>query len=194
LGMAVGHTVEVIEAIETLKGNGPDDLMDLCLVLGSLALVRARKAKSEREARQMLQQSIDTGLALEFFRRLIIAQGGDPNVIENYELMPTAQFKFEFKVPGTGTKWIEHLDGLKVADACKLMGAGRERKGEPINLAVGVVLHSKVGSQVQGGDTLATVHADSEEQFLKASAKLGEAFRFSDTEVSVPAIIKSATV
>jgi len=192
LGMAVGHTVEVIEAIETLQGRGPEDLHELCMVLGALALVKAGKAKDEKEAREKLQKLISSGAALENFRKLVKAQGGDPSVVENYKLMPHAKHTFEFKAPGNGPKWIKHLDGRKVSEACKLMGAGRSKKGEPINLAVGVVLKAKVGSKVEGGETIATVYADSQADYDKAFAKLEEAFTFSDAPVSKPEIIKAS--
>lgn len=192
LGMAVGHTLEVIEAIETLKGGGPADLQELCMELGSLALIRAEKCHTGAEARKILRDLMESGKALDSFRTLIKAQGGDVNIIENHALMPTAKHKFEFLVPGTGKKWVEHLDGRKVAEACKLMGAGREKKGDPINLAVGVVLRDKVGAQVEGGRPIADVYADSKEQFEAASAKLAEAFTFSDKPVKAPAIVRAS--
>jgi pyrimidine-nucleoside phosphorylase len=181
----------VIEAIETLKGNGPPDLLELCLSLGSLALLKARKCDSELQARELLSDLIESGKALENLRTLIKAQGGDTNVIEDYALMPTAKHQFAF-IPegGTAKRWVKHLDGRIVAEACKLMGAGREKKNDPINLAVGVVLHAKVGSVLEPGQPAATVHADSLEQFEAACKKLNQAYTFSSEPVSVPPIIK----
>jgi pyrimidine-nucleoside phosphorylase len=192
LGMAVGHTTEVIEAIETLKGRGPDDLRELCMELGSLALVEAGKAKNQEEGMRKLGDLIASGEALKSFGKLIEAQGGDSRVLEDYSLMPQAKMKREFLVPGQGNKWIKHLDGRKVAEACKVMGAGRTKKGDPINLAVGVVLKAKVGDTVSGGAPLATIYCDSEEHFNHASAKLTEAFEFSDTEVKKQKLIKAS--
>ncbi len=192
LGMAVGHTTEVIEAIETLKGGGPDDLRELCMELGSLALVEAGKAKNQEEGMRKLGDLIASGEALKSFGKLIEAQGGDSRVLEDYSLMPQAKMKREFLVPGQGNKWIKHLDGRKVAEACKVMGAGRTKKGDPINLAVGVVLKAKVGDTVSGGAPLATIYCDSEEHFNHASAKLTEAFEFSDTEVKKQKLIKAS--
>jgi len=194
LGNAVGHTVEVIEAIETLKGNGPDDLVELCLSLGSLALVAAGKAKDEKTAREQLSKYLSDGTALGYFRKLVKAQGGDDRVVDDYSLMPTAKEIYQLVAPGNGnskTLWIKHLDGRKVAEACKLMGAGREKKGDPINMAVGVVLSAKVGTKIEPGQALATVHADSKEQFDKIRETLLSAFSFSDSEVAKPAIIKA---
>ncbi|MBS2006938.1 MAG: thymidine phosphorylase [Cyanobacteria bacterium SZAS TMP-1] len=192
LGMAVGHTTEVIEAIETLKGKGPEDLRELCLELGSLALVEAGKAKDTAEAREKLQKLISSGEALKTFATLIKAQGGDAKVLDDYSLLPTAKMTKEFLVPGSGKKWVSALDGRKVAEACKLMGAGRAKKGDPINMAVGVVLKAKVGDTVNGGDALATIYCDSEEQYKLASAKLAEAYQFSDSEVPKPKLIKAS--
>lgn len=192
LGMAIGHTLEVIEAIETLKGGGPADLQELCLELGSLALIGAGKFHDAQSARQALRTLMDNGKALESFRTLIKAQGGDARVIEDPTLMPQAKFKFEYCVPGTGTKWVKHLDGRKVAEACKLMGAGRTKKGEPINLAVGVVLRHKIGGKVKGGEPIADVYADSEQDFKAACAKLEEAFTYSEHAVDEPPIIKAS--
>ncbi len=192
LGRAVGHTVEVIEAIETLKGNGPDDLTELCLELGSLALVHAGKAKDQKQARVALQALIDSGEALKSFGVLIRAQGGDDKVLTDYSIMPTAKHTKPYMVPGSGKQWLEHLDGKKVAEACKLMGAGRTKKGDPVNMAVGVVLNIKTGDSTEGGATAAVIHYDTEEQFSAAASKLAEAFTFSNSFVEKPKLIKAS--
>jgi pyrimidine-nucleoside phosphorylase len=193
LGYAVGHTLEVLEAIETLKGNGPADLHELCIGLGSLALIKARKCQNERQARDLLEGLLKNGKALENFRILIKAQGGTPDVIENPKLMPTAKYQFKYVPEGKGKRWVKHLDGRKIAEACKLMGAGREKKNDPINLAVGVVLSAKVGSVLEEGQAAATVFADTEEQYIAARKKLDEAYTFSTEPVAVPSIIKATT-
>ncbi len=194
LGNAVGHTTEVIEAIETLKGNGPDDLKEICLSLGSLALCKANMAADDAAARNLLEQKIKDGSALKAFGTLIEAQKGDSNVLNDYSLMPTAKYKGELKVPGSGKRWIEHLDGRKVAEACKMMGAGRLKKGDPINMAVGVVLNGKVGSAFDGGDTVCIVHSDSKEQFESIKDHLAAAFTYSEKPVATPSLIKARIV
>ncbi len=191
LGRAVGHTLEVIEAIETLKGGGPDDFRELCLSLGALALVAAKKSPSEAEARKQLEKLLASGVALDYFRKLIKAQGGDARVVDDYSLMPTAKYQYDFLVPGTGTKYISHIDGRKVAEACKLMGAGRAKKGDPIDLAVGVVLGGKVGSKFEGGQPAVRVHSNSQENFEAVNAKLTEAFTFTDSPVVATSIVKA---
>lgn len=192
LGRAVGHTVEVIEAIETLKGNGPDDLQELCMELGALALVEAGKASSKVEAQEKLKKLITSGEALKTFAKLIEAQGGNSKALEDYSLMPQTELQMEFKVPGTGTKWLKHLDGRKVAEAAKVMGAGRAKKGDPVDLAVGIILKIKCGDKVNGGDVAAIVHCHNKEQFEAASAKLLEAFSFAEAECAIPALIKAS--
>lgn len=191
LGRAVGHTLEVIEAIEMLKGNGPPGLKDLTFSLGALALARAGLCQGVFEGMKILDDLISSGKALDKMREIIIAQGGDPKVIEDYSLMPTAKLKLDVIVPGTGQKWVEHLDGRLIADACKLMGAGRAKKDDTINLAVGVVLKGKIGTMIEGGQPIATIHADDEASGKKACDIVSKAFKYSDLPVAVPAVIKA---
>lgn len=192
LGNAVGHTVEVIEAIETLKGNGPKDLHELCMALGSMALVTAGKEKDQAAAKEKLKKLLSDGTALEYFRKLVVAQGGDDKVIDDYSIMPTAKHTFELTSPHSGTKWVEHLDGRKIAETLKIMGAGREKKGDPIDLGVGVVLKAKIGTEVPGGASLATVHANSQQQFDSVKEKMIAAFTFSDSKVPEAPLVKAS--
>lgn len=191
LGYAVGHALEVEEAIDTLRGGGPEDLRDLCLSLGSLALVAAGKCESEENARSMLAEAINSGRALDKFRQIVEAQGGDARVIDNPALLPRSRLQLDHTVPGTGKKWIEHIDGRKVAEACKLMGAGRAKKGDHINLAVGVVLKGKIGSEVEGGFPVAVIHGDSWDNIHHAQAVLNSAIKYSDSPVEKPQVIKA---
>ena len=202
LGMAVGHTLEVIEAIETLKGKGPADLNQLCMELGAVALVEAKLASNVDEAKAKLSQLIASGEALESFRLLIQKQGGDPRVIDDYSIMPQAKIKQDLFLDealindmhlpqGKSRYWIKQLDGKRVAEACKLMGAGRTKKGQSINLAVGVVLAAKVGDHVDAGARLATIYGDSQNDVDQARAKLIEAFTLSPEQVDSPQLIKA---
>jgi pyrimidine-nucleoside phosphorylase len=191
LGNAVGHTLEVIEAIETLKGNGPDDLKELCLSLGAMAMVQAGKAKDESAARKELETVLSNGKALAKLKELVERQGGDSSVIENYKGMPQAKLQKDVLVLGTGSKWISHLTGKQVAEACKLMGAGRSKKGDPINMAVGIVMKGKVGSKLNGGDAVATIYGDTEEHLKQAEEILHRAISYSDQPVKVPPVIKA---
>lgn len=192
LGNAVGHTLEVIEAIETLKGKGPSDLQELCYSLGALALMTAKKAPDEKTARKMLRETIESGKALAKFRELVQKQGGNIAAIEDYSIMPGAKIETDFAAPdGQGNLWIERLNGKVIAEACKIMGAGRSKKGDPIDLGVGVVLHGKIGSQVKPGQSVATIYAQTPEQAESAKAKLAEGITFSSAEVIVPDLIKA---
>lgn len=191
LGLAVGHTLEVIEAIEALKGKGPEDLIELCLSLGGLALVSCGKFSDHDLARRHLSHLLDSGLALEKFRQIIVAQGGNPNVIEHPELMPQAKIVKPVVYKEHAPKWIRHIDGRKVAEACKLMGAGRTVKTDAINLAVGVVLNAKVGHKLEAGQAIATIYADKESDLEVASNMLAEAISFSDDPLVPPAVIKA---
>ena len=191
LGYAVGHTLEVVEALDTLKGGGPPDLRELCLSLGALALVRSGKLATEREARLELERLIASGQALERFRQIIKAQGGNPAVIEEPGIMPQSKLQFAVPVPGKGRKWIERLDGRGIAEACKLMGAGRNKKGDPINLAVGIILKAKIGTAVEGGQPVATIHADSEADYRLALSRLSEAITYSDSPIPTPPVIRA---
>lgn len=192
LGYAVGHSLEVSEAISTLKGQGPADLQELCLSLGSLALVRCGKYDTESSAREALLGIISSGQALDKFREIIKAQGGDPSVVDNPFIMPQSKMKFEVLVPGNCKQWIKSIDGRLVSEACKLMGAGRSKKGDPINLAVGIVLKAKVGSEVQGGQPIATIYADSEPDYKAALQKLSQSIVYSDSMVPTPPVIRAA--
>lgn len=191
LGFAVGHTLEVIEAVETLKGNGPPDLTELCMSLGSLALIRAGKAKTDEEARKTLEGLISSGKALDKLREIITEQGGNPKAVDDYSLMPTAKSKYDVLVPGEGPRWVRDLDGRQVAYACKALGAGRTKKGDPINLAVGIVLKAKVGSEVQGGQPVATIYADSEAEYKAALELFENAVIYSDKPVPAPPVIRA---
>lgn len=191
LGYAVGHTIEVIEALETLKGRGPKDLEEICYSLGALAMIAAGKSKNDEDARRALRALIENGKALDKFRELIVAQGGNPAVIDDYTLMPQAKIKYElrFENKANETRWVAGLTGRTVAEACKLMGAGRSKKGDPINLAVGVVVHAKIGTKLEPGQLMATIYADSEKQLELAKAKMQEAFTLSEQEQPEPPVI-----
>ncbi|MFS0576696.1 pyrimidine-nucleoside phosphorylase [Sporosarcina sp. 179-K 3D1 HS] len=160
LGFAIGNALEVIEAIETLKGNGPADLTELCLVLGSRMVVAGGKAASVEEARAKLEQAMADGSALERFERLIEAQGGNPAVIENPTLLPSAAYQIEVPAPASG--FVTQMDADSLGVAAMLLGAGRATKEDVIDLAVGVVLKKKIGDPVKQGESLAVIHANTE--------------------------------
>lgn len=160
LGFAIGNALEVKEAIDTLKGEGPEDLTELSLTLGSYMVYLAKKANTLKEAREMLQLAIAKGLALETFKTFLSAQGGDPSVVDHPEKLPQASFQFELKARESG--YVSEIIADEVGIAAMLLGAGRETKESSIDLAVGLVLRKKIGDHVQEGESLVTIHSHTE--------------------------------
>jgi pyrimidine-nucleoside phosphorylase len=161
LGFAVGNALEVKEAIDTLKGEGPEDLTELCLTLGSHMVVLAEKASSLDEARAMLQEVIKNGKALESFKTFLSAQGGDASVADDPSKLSDAAHKIE--VPAKEDGYISEIVAEKIGVAAMKLGAGRATKESEIDLAVGIMLNKKVGDQVKKGDSLVTIHSNSED-------------------------------
>ncbi len=180
LGFAVGNALEVIEAIETLKGNGPKDLVELVLELGANMVVCAKKADSIEEAKKMLQTNIDNGKGLEKLRVFIEAQGGDKNVVDNYDLFDKAQYKIDIVADKDG--YIESIDALQIGVSAMHLGAGRATKEDIIDMGVGIVLNKKQAEQVKKGDVLAVAHSSKEN--IDAIAKnIKDAFKISEQPV-----------
>ncbi len=161
LGFAIGNALEVKEAIETLQGNGPEDLTELCLVLGSQMVVVGGKADTLEEARVMLEEVIANGKALEVMKQFIEAQGGNPAVVDDVSLLPQAKFTKEVPSPKEG--YVSFMEADEIGTAAMVLGAGRATKESEIDLAVGIVLHKKVGDFVKEGESLATIYANTEE-------------------------------
>lgn len=161
LGLAIGNALEVKEAIETLQGNGPEDLTELCLVLGSQMVVVGGKADTLEEAREMLLKVIENGEALKVFKQFIESQGGNPAVVDDVNLLPQAAFKTE--VPSKTEGYISNMVADDIGTAAMLLGAGRATKESEIDLAVGLVLHKKVGDFVKSGESIATVYSNTED-------------------------------
>lgn len=160
LGFAIGNALEVKEAIDTLKGEGPEDLTELSLTLGSHMVYLAKKAKSLKEAREMLTRAIENGSALEKFKTFISAQGGDPSVINDPEKLPQAKYTFELESKESG--YVSEIVADEVGTAAMLLGAGRATKESEIDLAVGVKLRKKVGDYVNQGESLVTIYSNTE--------------------------------
>ncbi|ELJ5537128.1 pyrimidine-nucleoside phosphorylase [Staphylococcus pseudintermedius] len=161
LGRAIGNALELQEAIDTLKGEGPEDLTELVLTLGSQMVVLAQKAKDLDEARGMLQEVIDNGKALEKFKTLLSNQGGDASVVDEPSKLPTAQYQFELPAKRSGV--VSEMIANEIGIASMMLGAGRQTKEDVIDLAVGLVLNKKVGDRVEEGESLLTIYANSED-------------------------------
>jgi len=160
LGMAVGNALEVEEAVQTLRGEGPAALTELCLVFGARMLVLGERAEDEAEARSMLAEAISSGRALERFREWVAAQGGDPRVADDLSLLPRAKVAREVRARTPGH--VSSFDAEEVGRSAMVLGAGREHVGDAIDPAAGLVLAVRVGDEVAAGDLLCTLHAASE--------------------------------
>ena len=169
LGYAVGNSLEVVEAIETLQGKGPDDLLELSLALAAQILFLADKGTLE-ECRAMAQDAIDTGKALETFARMVAAQGGNAEFIYHPENFQKAPYVREVKVEKDG--YIAAVNTEQYGLASLLLGAGRNTKEDKIDLSAGYLLKKKTGDAVQAGDTLAVLYASREELFDAAERTL----------------------
>ncbi|MCX7695515.1 MAG: pyrimidine-nucleoside phosphorylase [Caloramator sp.] len=178
LGYAVGNALEVKEAVETLKGHGPEDLLELCIVLGTQMLLLAGRAKSEEEARKMLQETITSGAAYEKFKEFVKAQGGDVSVIEDLELLPKAQHIIEVKADREG--YITRIIADQIGISALILGAGRETKESPIDPAVGIIIKEKVGSYVKKGDVIAYLFANDLNKAKTSEQKLLEAYHIEE--------------
>lgn len=161
LGYAIGNALEVKEAIDTLKGEGPEDLTELSLTLGSHMVFLAEKASSLEEARAMLKKSIQSGLALETFKTFLSSQGGDSSVIDKPTKLPQARFTFELEARETG--YISEMKADEIGTAAMMLGAGRATKESKIDLAVGLVLRKKIGDYVTQGESLVTIYSNEED-------------------------------
>ena len=162
LGEAIGNALEVKEAIDTLKGEGPEDLTELSLVLGSQMAYLGGVGEDLDDARRLLEENIANGKALEKFRVFIEAQGGNPEVIDRpEELLPQAEFQIPVKAGRAGV--ISAMDAEELGIAGMLLGAGRETKDSELDLAAGLILHKKIGDQVEEGETLVTIHSNKED-------------------------------
>ncbi len=161
LGYAIGNALEVKEAIDTLKGNGPKDLLELCLTIGSYMVVLSQKAKDTSEARELLMKTIGDGSALAKFKQFIVSQGGD----FDYEL-PKAKYITEVKSNKEG--YVNKINSEKIGLIAMELGAGRKVKDDVIDLAVGIVLNKKRGDWVLKGETIAYIHGNDEGKIEKA--------------------------
>jgi len=178
LGRAVGHATEVIEAIECLKGRGPADLMKVTFALTGHMLILGGIAKDEAEARRQMDTAIAGGAALETFRRLCAAQGGDARVIDDHALLPTARHIADLNAPAGTTGFVSEIDALKCGHAIMALGGGRAAVIDKIDHAVGISHLIKVGEPVAAGTRLCTLHGNDSAKAARAEALLRDAIRF----------------
>lgn len=186
LGLAVGNALEVKEAIATLNGNGPKDLLDLCLEIGSYLLIDAKKFVTKEEAKAAMLENIKNKKALNKLIDLVVAQGGNKEYITNPELFAKAKEVVEVKSKVEG--YVSHIDALGIGHAAMILGAGRETLEDKVDMAVGIVLNKKVGDHVSVGETLCYIHTNGKNT-NESIQKAFESFEIKQEEVKSQLIL-----
>ncbi len=186
LGLAVGNALEVKEAIATLKGHGPKDLVDLVVGAGGIMLEQARLAKSTDEGQKMIEHAIASGAGFEKLKQLFSAQGGDVSYLDHPEKFPIASRQVEIRADKSG--FVHHIDSLCIGVSSMQFGGGREKLGDVIDMSAGIVLAKKVGDRVEKGDLLATCHTN-KPGLEEAFAQVQKAFLIQEEETPVRGII-----
>ncbi len=189
LGYAVGNAIEVKEAIDTLNGHGPADLLELCLTIGSLMAIGTGKAGSTEEARRLLIEKLDDGSALKKFAEFVEAQGGDSAPVFNTNLLPQASIVREVTSPVDG--YVSHIESDRVGISAMKLGGGRETKESEIDLSVGILINKKVGDSVKKGEKIATLYANDNAKLEAALSELEQSYSYSQTPVERPELIKT---
>ena len=188
LGYAVGNALEVKEAIDTLAGNGPQDLYELCLELGSHMVAGAGRAQNCAEAKEMLAGTIKDGSALRKLAELVEAQGGNPEAVYDTGLLPKASIEYEYRADTEG--YVSRIVCDIVGTSAMVLGGGRENKDSVIDLSVGIVLEAKKGAYVHKGDVLARFYANDENKLSDAVKRFEDAYVIEDTKPAGSRLIK----
>lgn len=179
LGNYIGNALEVKEAIETLRGNGPDDLTTLSLTLGSYMLIAANKASDTQEGINMLKETISNGSAINKLKELVSAQGGNEAGVDDFSLLPKAKYIEPVTTKHSG--FITHIQADEIGTASLVLGGGRETKDSVIDLAVGIVLNKKCGDYVHAGDILAYIHSNDANKTMAAKKIITDAYTLGST-------------
>jgi pyrimidine-nucleoside phosphorylase len=182
LGLCVGNSLEVIESIDILRGNGPDDLKELCLELAARMFQLGGVVETVMQGKAQAEQLISSGKALETFCQMVTLQGGDTRVIDDPARLPRAKHMQDVTSPKRG--FVTSMDCEAVGTACVVLGGGREKKEDTVDPAVGIVLHRKLGDQVAAGEPLCTVHANSETRAARAIELLLQSYRITDAPLA----------
>jgi pyrimidine-nucleoside phosphorylase len=188
LGRAVGNALELKEALDTIRGQGPPDFRQHCLVIGAQMLMLTGQYHDEAEAIEKLARLVDTGQALAKFRSWISAQGGDLAYVDDPAKLPTATCVQQVTADRSG--YVAGLDAREVGLTSMLLGGGRARKNDAIDHAVGVELHKKVADRVEEGQPLLTIHANDPAKVAGARQRLLAAYQWSDDPVEPPPLIR----
>lgn len=187
LGWAVGNALEVKEAVQTLKGDGPQDLLEIAFIIGANLLQMADKVGSIEEGEAVLRRTLESGAALAKFREFIEYQGGDASFIDDLDLLPQAPVQHKLLAGSDG--YLAAIDAETIGRASVEIGAGRKAKGEKIDHSVGFVLHKKIGDSIERGQPLATIYAATESSAAEIEPLLQSAFHIVDEPVQAPPVV-----
>ncbi len=188
LGKAIGNSLEVMEVIDVLKGNGPEDITYISKTLAGTMIFLGDKADSIEDGINIAQKMIDSGKALDKFRQFVVSQGGDEKVIDDFSLFQLA--KHEGELISNQSGYVTQINARIVGVATQKSGAGRETKDSEINLGAGIVIEKQVGDQVQKGDVLARIYAGTPDRLRESNEIIAEAFEISDTPSAQPDLIR----
>jgi pyrimidine-nucleoside phosphorylase len=188
LGRAIGNAIEVVEAIDTLAGNGPSDLVALVIELGGEMLLMSDVAVTREAAKSIIAKSLANRKGLVKLAELIAAQGGDRSVIDHPDLLPQPRMKLEIASETSG--YVAAIDAFEVGLASRILGAGRTTKDGSIDLSIGIYLNKKIGDSVKTGETLAVLHSDGDNQKIKAARdKFLRAYAIGPDRVEPPKLL-----
>ena len=179
LGRMIGNALEVVEVVEVLRGEGPDDLRQLCLELAGWMLHLGGISGTVAEGKKQSEKLIASGQALDKFRQMVELQGGDPRAIDDPKKLPLAEHTMKVSSPKSG--YLASLQCEQVGTACVILGGGRERKEDSVDPAVGIVLHKKVGDEVSAGEPLATIYYNAEARAARARQLLEDSYQIADS-------------
>ena len=188
LGYAIGNSLEVIEAIDTLKGNGPRDLYNLCIELGSLMVAASDQSISLEQAKQILKKTIEDGSAYRKFKEFIESQGGNPSDVDNCHDLIKVNQVLDIKSFQSG--YIAGIQTENIGNAVMMLGGGRQKKGDSIDHSVGVITKKKVGEKIKEGESLATVYINNTDKLDTALDLIKSSFEFSEDIIKEPELIK----
>ncbi|MBI4459016.1 MAG: thymidine phosphorylase [Acidobacteria bacterium] len=180
LGNAIGNALEIMEAVEAMRGAGPSDLVETSLELASRMAVTAYPDRTLESAKEQMFRLLNDGSALQKFRQMVEAQGGNPQIIDSFELLPNASAEFAISSPRAG--YVSRISADDIGQAVMLIGAGRTKLDAKIDPAVGIVLEHKVGDRIQAGERLCTIYYNDEAHVEEASQMVEDAFHIASTQ------------
>lgn len=188
LGQAVGNSLEVIEAIETLKGRGPADITELAEKLSGIMVYLGGKAATPEEGYALTRQALADGRGLAKLREFIAAQGGEAGVVDDYSLLPQHSLKKELLADRDG--FVQKIEARRIGLASQHTGAGRATKEDTIDLSAGIIVRKKTGEAVRKGEVLATLYGNDEKKLKTAAAEAAQAFCLGESKAEAPRLIK----